>query len=71
MTAHLDKILDLLKYEKTIQDASCNFHWEAVLAYDYQFRQYIAEYPTMSWGQEHGTVSGMLQWLLSIVPQVP
>ena len=54
VTVHPDKVLDLLKYKKTIQDASQQFKWDAVLAYDYQFHQYLAEYPTISWGgQEH------------------
>ena len=50
VTTHLDKVLDLLKYEKMIQDARRSFKWDSVLAYDYQFCQYITEYPTMSWG---------------------
>ena len=37
MTVHPDKILDLLKYKKNIQDANQQFKWDAVLAYDYQF----------------------------------
>ncbi len=50
VTAHPDTVLDLLKYEKTIQDASHCFKWDAVLVYNYQFCQYITEYPTMLWG---------------------
>ena len=72
VTTHLDKVLDLLKYKKMIQDASRSFKWDSVLPYDYQFCQYIVEYPTMSWGIKNAELYlECFNGYIALPPKVP
>ncbi len=51
LDAHPEQALELVKYQNTIHDVSLWFDWDAVLLYDYHFRQSMSEDPTHSWAE--------------------
>ncbi len=53
LSAHPDRALELLQYEKMIQDIAHHFHWEAMVMYDQQFCHLISEFPILSWGEKN------------------
>ena len=42
---------EIIKYESLIHNASLRFDWDAILLYDFHFRQGMAEDPLKSWGE--------------------
>ena len=44
-----EKAPELLQYNHTIHSASTTYTWENVYAYDREFRQHVARYPTRVW----------------------
>ncbi len=48
--ARPEKALELVKYQNLIHDSSLRYEWDAVLLYDFHFRQAMSEDPTLSWG---------------------
>ncbi len=49
--AHPERAGKLVKYESVIHDCSMRYDWDAVLLYDYHFRQSMAEDPSCSWAE--------------------